>query len=78
MNDDMQPDAGPEVVKPAAKPRSKPAPKAEAKVDNIPPCPPEDPMAGDKTPEVVAWWFSHHPEQAAARYAGRKFLRPDQ
>jgi hypothetical protein len=78
MNDDMQPDAGPEVVKPAAKPRSKPSPKSEVTGYNIPPCPPEDPMAGDKTPEVVAWWFAHHPEQAAARYAGRKFQRPDQ
>ncbi len=43
----------------------------------IPPCPPEDPGAGDKTPAVVAWWFKHHPEEAAKRYEGRRFTRPD-
>jgi len=39
----------------------------------IPPCPDEDPQAGDKTPAVVAWWFKHHPQQAAVKYHGRKF-----
>ena len=60
--------------KPApAKAKEKPAP-AETRV---PPCPPEDPRAGDKTPEVIAWWFQYHPEQAAKKYEGRKFARPE-
>lgn len=42
----------------------------------IPPCPPEDPSAGDKTPAVVRWWHTHHPEGAAQKYAGRKFKMP--
>jgi hypothetical protein len=43
----------------------------------IPPCPAEDPAAGDKTPAVIAWWHRYHPEAAAARYKGRKFAMPD-
>ena len=42
-----------------------------------PPCPAEDPRAGDKTPEVVAWFFRYRPEEAEARYKGRKFGMPD-
>jgi len=58
-----------------------PAPPKEipgkSKLDTIPPCPPEDPTHGDKTPEVVAWWFKHKPEEAEVKYAGRKFTRPE-
>jgi hypothetical protein len=43
---------------------------------DIPNCPPENAMQGDKTPEVVAWWFKHHPAKAALKYAGRKFQHP--
>ena len=43
----------------------------------IPPCPPEDPAAGDKTPAVIAWWHRYHPEEAAARYKGRRFTMPE-
>jgi hypothetical protein len=43
----------------------------------IPPCPPEDPAAGDKTPAVIAWWHRYHPEAAAVKYRGRKFAMPD-
>jgi hypothetical protein len=42
----------------------------------IPPCPPQSIEAGDKTPEVIAWYFKYHPEQAAIRYANRKFTKP--
>jgi len=42
----------------------------------IPPCPPQTLAAGDKTPEVIDWYFKYHPEQAAIRYANRKFTKP--
>jgi hypothetical protein len=41
----------------------------------IPECPPEDPAKGDKTPAVIKWWFTYHPEEAATKYANRKFDR---
>lgn len=44
----------------------------------IPPCPPSNPRLGDKTPEVVAWWFKYNPKEAEERYQGRKFQRPGQ
>ncbi len=50
---------------------------AEAVAGGIPPCPPEDPRAGDKTPAVVEWMFRYHPEDAAKRYAGRKVTLPN-
>lgn len=52
--------------------------KAEkpAKSGEIPECPAEDVMLGDKTPAVVAWWFEHHPEQAEEKYKNRKVVRP--
>jgi hypothetical protein len=51
--------------------------KSNADPDAIPPCPPEDPAAGDKTPAVIAWWHRYHPAAAAERYKGRKFAMPD-
>lgn len=44
--------------------------------DIIPPCPAEDPAAGDKTPAVIAWWHRYHPQEAAIRYKGRRFTMP--
>lgn len=43
----------------------------------IPPCPCGDPAMGMKSPEVVAWWFKHYPEEAKARYAGLTFDHPE-
>lgn len=43
----------------------------------VPPCPAEDPAAGDKTPAVIAWWHRYHPKQAAERYKGRRFTMPE-
>ena len=37
---------------------------------SIPPCPAEDPAAGDKTPAVIAWWHRYHPQEAALRDKG--------
>lgn len=65
------------AVESTAKPKPAKAEKATGGATAIPPCPPEDPLAGDKTPEVVAWWFKHHPKEAEEKYKGRKFARPE-
>lgn len=35
---------------------------------NIPPCPPADPLMGDKTPAVVEWYRDYKPEEFQSRY----------
>jgi hypothetical protein len=37
---------------------------------NIPPCPPEDPQMGTKTPAVVEWYKRYQPEQWAQMHHG--------
>lgn len=45
--------------------------------DSPPVCPiPGDSQSGSKSPEVVAWWFDNHPEQARVKYANHKHLWP--
>ncbi len=44
-------------------------------VKGAPVCPEMDPLLGDKTPAVVEWYFRYAPEEAATKYAGRKFQR---
>lgn len=60
---------------PSARTETPPQVKTPAKAE-IPPCPEADISYGDKTPAVVAWWFKHHPEEAAAKYKDRKFELP--
>jgi hypothetical protein len=45
---------------------------AEAEEANIPPCPAEDPLKGDKTPAVVEWYHDHKPEEYKTKYANRR------
>lgn len=69
---------GPAAEKPAEVEKPKePEVKAEkpAATKGIPPMPEMDPRLGDKTPEVVEWYFKHHPKEAAERYKGRKVER---
>lgn len=76
------PPAGTQPILPAGNPAgvvttplAKPAKPAAVKAP-VPPCPDEDPLKGDKTPAVIAWWHKHHPEEATAKYSGRKFETP--
>lgn len=39
----------------------------------IPPCPPMTAAAGDKTPAVIEWYFKYKPEEAAVKYAKRRY-----
>lgn len=64
----------PDTQKPEVKKSHKAKPKPETV--EVPPCPEAEPRLGDKTPAVIAWWFKHHPEEAAAKYKGRKFQLP--
>ena len=57
-------------------PTKKPEVGGESHGRTIPSCPAEDPMAGDKTPAVIAWWFKHHPKEAAVKYNGRQIEFP--
>ncbi len=79
-------DAAQPVNTPLPQPDPLPAPKKEKKapsssklsaprseLSSIPPCPPEDPYAGDKTPAVIAWYFKYKPDEAAEKYKNRKF-----
>jgi len=50
-----------------------PIPKSPNPSSSIPPCPPMDPMSGDKTPAVVAWYFKYKPEEAAVKYSKRRY-----
>jgi len=64
---------GLEPAAPAAPAEVKDAPAKKSKGE-IPPCPPMDPTAGDKTPEVIAWWFKYKPDEAAVKYAKRRYV----
>jgi hypothetical protein len=71
-------DAAQPVNTPLPQPHPLPAPKMEKKAStalstSIPPCPPEEPEAGDKTPAVIAWYFKYKPDVAAEKYKNRKF-----
>lgn len=68
-------DIGDEIEEPAAE--DPPSAILDPRSSSIPPCPAEDPAAGDKTPAVIAWWHRYHPQEAAARYKGRRFTMPD-
>jgi hypothetical protein len=66
-------DAEPDDYEPntEAEPEEAPAPKL--KKGEIPPCPPMTIEAGDKTPEVIAWYKKYKPAEFAEKYKGRKF-----
>jgi hypothetical protein len=75
--EEIEVEAAAKTVFPAPIDLQSPPRSPSAVTSDIPPCPPEDPAAGDKTPAVIAWWHRYHPEEAAARYKGRRFTMPE-
>lgn len=75
-NDEHEEATAPELPTGKAAKASKVEKPETSKVVAIPPCPDEDPLAGDKTPAVIAWWFKYKPAEAAAKYKNRKFQMP--
>ena len=71
-------DIGDEIEPPAAEDPAPLSAQGATKVapSTVPPCPAEDPAAGDKTPAVIAWWHRYHPQEAAIRYKGRRVTMP--
>ncbi len=51
-----------------------PAPSDKPPLMGVPPCPEEDPAAGEKTPAVVEWWFTHHTAEAVVKYQNRRIV----
>ena len=67
-----KPDVVPQDV-PVEQNPAPPVTTGEAKpAKRIPDCPPMDPAFGDKTLEVVQWWYKYHPEEAERRYGHRR------
>lgn len=56
---------------------ARPMPTKDEIPKGLPPMPKVDPAAGDKTPEVVAWFKKYWPEEYALRYKGRKTVFDD-
>lgn len=76
QNDLPQPAPAAEQVEEEEQPEDEtptPAPAEKPKKSAIPPCPEMTIEAGDKTPEVIAWFKKYKPEEFEKRYKGRRF-----